>query len=40
MVHGLGQHGLLNDLFHVLKRNTRSLIHFFNTGQLMIFDNR
>ncbi len=36
----LSQHGLLYQLFHVLKGNTRSMIHFFDAGQLMIFDHR
>ena len=36
----LSQHGLLYQLFHVLKGNTRGKIHFFDAGQLMIFDHR
>ncbi len=40
VVKGLNElchHGLLNQLFHVLKRNTRGMIDFFDSGQLMIF---
>jgi hypothetical protein len=36
----LSQHGLLYQLFHILKGNTGSMIHFFDAGQLVIFDHR
>ena len=36
----LSQHGLLYQLFHVLKGNTRRKIHFLDARQLMIFNHR
>lgn len=36
----LSQYGPLYQLFHILKGNTRSVIHFFHSGQLMVFDYR